>query len=151
MMINLVLVLLFGLAPAIGLTALLIGLPYAAMKRKTRRLTEPSSTGHRPQLSVAGDLQLTTILAEPGEVLLGYRAVDDSRRGLSRPTGVSPSATGTLLLSLGQDAEEVLSILDGWREQGVELALRLSDDCDVVILYDRQTAQRLVFSQPETV
>jgi hypothetical protein len=150
-MTNGLLVLLVGLAPAIALTALLIGLPYAAMKRRSRRLTKRCETDDRPRLSVVADLQLTTILTQPGEVLLGYRAIDAaSSPPLSWP-GVSPSATGTMLLSLGQDADEVLSVLDGWLQQGVELALRLSDNGNIVILYDRQTAQRLVFNQPETV
>jgi hypothetical protein len=146
-----VLPILLVFAPSVGLTALLIGLPYAVMKRKARRLARPSLTANRPQPPVLGNLQLTTVLAEPGEVLLGYRAVDDSTRSRRLSTGVSPSPTGTLLLSLGHDAEKVLSILDDWRQQGVELALRLSDGDDLVILYDRHTAQRLVFSQPRSV
>jgi hypothetical protein len=148
---SLVVVILLGFAPAIGLTAVLIGLPYAAMKRKTRWLERPSPPSAPPRHPVLGNLRLTTVLAQPGEVLLGYRKVDDSTGSRRLGTSVSPSATDTLLLSLGEDAEEVLSILDGWRQQGVELALRLSDDGTEVILYDRQTAQRLVFSQPETV
>lgn len=154
---NLFLTTLLELTPTIGVAALLIGLSYLAEKRNSLRsaphpLEEDrpaldSPVADRPSPPVAGDLQLTAVLAGSGEVLLGYRASAASTTSRRSSVGVSPLATGTLLFSLGQDPDGVLSILDGWCREDVELALRLSDNCDVVELWDRRTAQRLVLSQ----
>jgi hypothetical protein len=142
---NLFITILIGFTPTIGLTALLVGLPYLLMKRKSRRLTD-SMDEEQPSLPALDGLQLTTVLANSGEVLLGYRTSTASATSRRSSTDVSPSATGTLLLSLGPDPAAALSILDDWCQEGAELALRPSIDGDVVVLRDRHTARRLVLS-----
>jgi hypothetical protein len=160
MSMNPTLVLLFSFAPVTGLTAWLVGHHYLTKKRCGRLSTLPSSeniqprlnpaTGDRPTSPVVRDFQLTTMLVVPGEVLLGYRATTASTRGRSPSTGVSPSATGTLLFSLGHDPDAALSILDGWCREGVALALRMTDEHDTWALCDRRTSRRLVLSEIQT-
>jgi hypothetical protein len=125
---------------------LLIGLPYLIMKRKSRRSTDLLDE-EQPSLPALDGLHLTTVLANLDEVLLGYRTSTAWATSRRSSTDVSPSAAGTLLLSLGPDPEAALSILDDWCQEGAELALRPSGDGDVVVLCDRRTTRRLALSQ----
>jgi hypothetical protein len=150
---------LLGLVPIITLTALLIGLPYLEAKCRGGRSRHRRMEDARPAPDPAGanadrsgapaalDLQLTTVLADSGQVLVGYKTSHHSADGYRSSTNVSPTATGTLLLAVGQNDEAIESTLDRWSKEGIELALRTSDDSDVVVLCDRRTAQQLVLSQ----
>jgi hypothetical protein len=111
------LIILLGFAPVTGLTAWLVVRHRLARKRPGRPPTPVarpalhSGAGRRPSPPTARDLQLTTVLAAPGEVLLGYKVTGSPSH--RRPSGaVAPSATGTLVFSLGQDPDVARSILD---------------------------------------
>jgi hypothetical protein len=146
---SLIITILIGFLPTIALTALLIGLPCLIMKRKSRRLTDSldDELPGLPALSgLQRGLQLTTVLANLDEVLLGYRTSTAPATSRRSSTDVSPSATGTLLLSLGADPEAALSMLDSWCQEGAELALRPSIDGDVVVLCEQRTTRRLVLT-----
>lgn len=146
------------LVPTIGFVALLIGLPVVAASRKRRRSQSQlmdddrpgavSATTARRVPPTAMDFQLTTVLAESGEILLGYRTCDARAASQRTSTGDSPLTTGTLLLvPIDQEAcDTVVSTLDRWSTEGVEVALRSVDRSDVVVLSDRRTLQRLVLS-----
>jgi hypothetical protein len=153
------LAILIVVAPIIGLPALLIGLFALTTGRKTPR-SEPGQledtgtcvvapTAERPTPAMAVDLQLTTVLAESGEVLLGYRTGAASAAGLrSSSKEVFPLATGILLVRpRDEDTGAALSILDRWCQEGIELALRTFEHGDVVVLCDRRTTQRLVLNR----
>jgi hypothetical protein len=154
---NLFPAILFGLVPIVMLTALLIGLPSLVKRRNLRRagrrpaqhaqLALASPTSDRTAAPLAMHLELTTVLVDSGQVLVGYRTREASAAGYRSFTDVSPTATGTLLLSLGRNERPALATLDRWSHEGIELALRAPDDSDVVVLYDRRTAQQLVLSQ----
>jgi hypothetical protein len=154
---TLLLALLLGVVPTIALPALLIGLVVLTTRRKsqpseTPPLADPGpgvvpAPADRPPAAMAVDLQLTTVLAESGEILLGYRTSEASAAGRRSSTDVFPLATGILLVRpSGEDCDAVVSTLERWSKDGIELALRTFDDAGLVVLCDRRTSQRLVLS-----
>jgi hypothetical protein len=158
---SLTLVLLFSLIPMAGLTAAWLVGPHYLAKKHHGRLSTPRSpepihpranpgTGRRPTPPAALDLQLTTMLVAPGEVLVEYRATAASTSGRGPSTGIASSPTGTLLFSLGHDPDATLSILDRWCRTGAELALRITDERERWALCDRRTSRRLVLSEIRT-
>jgi hypothetical protein len=145
-----------GLIPIIGVPALLIGLFALMAGRSSRRSESPSEVaGGRVVSAPSGQLraamelevQLTTVLAESGEALLGYRTSAASATSIRSSTDVFPLATGILLVRpRDEDGDTAFSTLDRWSKDGIELTLRAVDDSDVVDLCDRQTSQSLVLS-----
>jgi hypothetical protein len=142
-----------GLIPIIGIPALLIGLFALTTGRKTQRSDSPlldkarpyvlPEPAERPPGSV--DLQLTAVLAEAGEVLLGYRTTNASGASHQSSTEVFPLATGVLLVrSRDEDSGATLSTLDRWSKEGIELALCTLDGGHFVALCDRRTSERLI-------
>jgi hypothetical protein len=142
-----------GLIPIIGLPALLIGLFALTTGRTRNRSESPLSDDARPGVVPAPtdrppggvDLQLTAVLAEAGEVLLGYRMSDASNVNHQSSTDVFPVATGILLVRpRDDDGGATLSTLARWSNEGIELALCTLEGGDVVSLCDRRTSERLV-------
>ncbi len=150
------LAILIGVGPILALAAILIGLFALTPGRRTPR-SEPgpseadgtgvvAPTAERPAPATAVDLQLTTVLAESGDVLLGYRT-GGAAPGLRSSKEAFAVATGTLLVRPGdEDTDTPLSTLDRWCQEGIELALLAFEHSDVVILCDRRTTQRLVLN-----
>src|SRR5438128_1925667 len=99
---SLFLTILLGFIPTVGLTALLIGVPYLRMRRKSVESLGEDGPGRglavtdRPSPPLERDLQLTTVLAEAGEVLLGYRIGGPWGNSHRPATDVSPSTIETL-------------------------------------------------------
>jgi hypothetical protein len=154
---NPILAILIGVGPIIALAAILIGLFALTPGRKTPQ-SEPgpleddgtgvvAPTAERPAPAMAVDLQLTTVLAESGEVLLGYRT-GGAGAGLRSSKEVFAVATGILLVRpRDEDSDTPLSTLDRWCQEGIELALLTFEHADVVILCDRRTTQRVVLNR----
>jgi hypothetical protein len=142
-----------GLIPIIGIPALLIGLFALTTRRKTQRSESLPSEATRSGVVPAPadwrpggvDVQLTAVLPEAGEVLLGYRTLDASGGSHQSSTDVFPLATGILLVRpRHEDSGATLSTLERWSKEGTELALRGPDGGDLVALCDRRTSERLV-------
>jgi hypothetical protein len=144
-----------GLITTVALPALLIGLYVRTTRRKGQRSEplpfEDSNRGivapPAEQRRAGVDLQLTTVLAESGEVLLGYRTSDTSAASGRSSTDVFPRSSGTLLVRpRNKDIDAALSTLDRWSREGIELALHRFDESDLMVLCDRRTSHRLVLS-----
>jgi hypothetical protein len=142
-----------GLIPIIGIPALLIGLFALTTGRKTQRSESLPSEAARSGVVPAPadrppggvDLQLTAVLAEAGEVLLGYRTLDASGASHQSSTDVFPLATGVLLVRpCDADSAATLSTLGRWSKESIELALCTLDGGDIVALCDRRTSERIV-------
>jgi hypothetical protein len=170
---DLILTPLLVLIPSVGLAAPLIRLRVRAVRR-TRRQSEtrpadcdrrgpapldpgrPAGTGalgtgqapaDRPAAPAARALRLTSVLAVPGEILVGYRTCDARTASERSWMGDSSVATETLLLfPIDEDTGAVVPTLQYWASAGVEVALYTFAHSDVVILCDRRTSDRLWLS-----
>jgi hypothetical protein len=121
------LTILLGLIPIIGLPGELIGLFALMTRRKSHRSKSqaledasvdvvPAAADRHP---CGVDLQLTAVLAEAGEALLGYRASDASVARHQSSTDVFPLAAGILLVRpRDDDSGAALSTLDRWSKEG---------------------------------